>query len=100
MSGKEFVSARGRGSAIAVCVSPGASRTEVVGIDEWRNALHVRVAAEARRGEANEELLRFLSEKLSVPRRALELAGGARSGKKVVTAPLPPEVVRRRLGVA
>jgi len=99
MSEKDFVRANSRGSAITVDVTPGAARTEIVGVSEWRMALQVKVAAEARKGEANDELLRFLSEKLSVPRRSLGIVRGERSSTKVVTAPLPPETVRRKLGV-
>jgi len=95
----DHVRASGDGSAITIDVSPGAARTEITGVNEWRHAIQVRVAAEPREGRANEELLAFLSERLGVPSGSIRIVKGERSGMKVVTAPLPPDEVRRRLGV-
>ena len=82
-----------------VLVSPGACRTETKGVDSWRGALQVRVAAEPRDGEANTELVKFLSKKLSVPLGDIRIVKGSRSHGKSVFVPLTPDEVRSRLGV-
>lgn len=99
MSGKDYVKASGDGSVITIDVSPGSARTEITGVNEWRGTLETRVAAEPRDGRANEALLRLLSGKLAVPRRAVEIVKGERTSLKVVLVPLPPDEVRKRLGV-
>jgi len=67
---------------IVVTVSPGASRSELVGRhgDGWR----VRVAAAPERGRANEALLALLAEKLGLPRSRLAVVAGQTSRRKVV----------------
>jgi uncharacterized protein (TIGR00251 family) len=63
-------------------VSPGASRSEVVG--RYREGWKVRVAAPAERGRANEALLALLSTTLSVPRERLSIIAGASGRDKVI----------------
>lgn len=95
----EFVREVEGGSLIQVIVSAGARRTEMKGVDSWRGALQVRVSAEPKDGEANSELVRFLSRKLSVPQGEVRIVKGPRSHSKSVFVPLTPDKVRSRLGV-
>lgn len=77
-------------------VSPGARRSEIVGVADGR--LRIRVAAPAHEGRANAELLRFLAAQLDVPRRAVSLAAGAGSRRKLVRIDgLAEDEARRRL---
>jgi hypothetical protein len=81
---------------IIVIVSPGASRSELVGRhgDGWK----ARVAAAPERGQANEALLALLAEKLDLPRSRLELFAGATARRKVVeVAGLDLDEIARRL---
>lgn len=71
-----------QGYILKLTVSPGASRTEVVGLHGDR--LKVRLAAPPEKGAANQELLAFLARLLKVPKKALQLTGGAQSRAKVV----------------
>ncbi len=82
---------------MTIDASPGAAKTEIVGVNQWRGALQVKIAAEPRDGAANEELLRFLSERLSVSRHSIRLLRGEKSSLKVVNVPLPAEHVDRLL---
>lgn len=99
MERRGFVEPRGDGCRIWIDASPGARETAVEGVNQWRRALQVRVGAPAQEGEANEELVRFLSERLGVPRRDVVIVRGGRSTTKLVEVPLPPDEARRRLGV-
>ncbi len=80
-------------------VSPGSPPTELVGRlgDAWK--LRVGVAPE--RGRANDAVLRFLSERLGVPRAQVVLVSGHGSRDKVVELRgLGPEETERRLEAA
>ncbi|MEW5936468.1 MAG: DUF167 domain-containing protein [Candidatus Thermoplasmatota archaeon] len=72
------------GALISVEVMPGARESRVTGFNEWRCAMQIRVREEARKGRANTELLRFLSEVLGLPLGALEIKSGIRGRCKVV----------------
>jgi uncharacterized protein len=63
-------------------VSPGASRSEVVGRhgEGWK----VRVAAPPENGKANDAVVELLAAALGVPRGSVEIVGGRGSRDKVV----------------
>ena len=67
---------------LTVHVVPRAARTEVVG--RHGDAVKIRLAAPPVDGAANEELVRFLAERLGVARRAVTLKAGASSRRKTV----------------
>jgi len=98
MKSESYTKGHGNSCTITVDASPGASRTEIVGVNPWRKALQVRIAAQAKNGEANAELVRFLSEKLSVPASSIKLVRGERASLKVIQLPVSAEKVRRLLG--
>lgn len=79
-------------------VVPGASRDEVVGYHG--ELIKVRIRAAAVDGKANAAFLRYLSEVLDLPKKAVTLESGERSREKRVRIEgLEPEEVRRRLGL-
>ena len=63
-------------------VSPGASRSELVGRhgDGWR----ARIAAPPERGRANEALCKLLAARLSLPRDSVRVVAGGSARAKVV----------------
>lgn len=67
---------------IRFAVQPGAPRTEVVGIHD--GCLKLKVAAPPVDGRANDEVVRWLSGVLAVPRRQLRIASGESSRRKSV----------------
>jgi uncharacterized protein (TIGR00251 family) len=67
---------------VVVHVQPRARRTEVAG--RYGDALKVRLAAPPVDGAANDELVRFVAETLGVPRRAVTIAAGLTSRRKMV----------------
>ena len=67
---------------LKVLVQPRASKTVVVGIHG--DSIKIRIAAPPVDGAANEELIRFLAERLGVPRSAVTITSGQSSRRKVV----------------
>jgi len=94
----DYAKEHGNHCTITVDASPGANRTEIVGTNPWRNALHIKVAAHAKDGEANAELVRFLAKKLSVPANTIRLMKGERSPLKVILLPVTAAQAREILG--
>lgn len=86
------------GCLIRLHIQPRASRTEVAGLHG--DALKLRIAAPPVDGEANDAVIRFLAEKLGVPRSAVTLERGASSRAKTVrVAGVAADVVTAALGV-
>jgi uncharacterized protein (TIGR00251 family) len=84
---------------IAVVVSPGAKRSEVVGRqgDAWK----LRVTAPPERGRANAAVCALLAEALGVPAASVRVAAGATSRRKVVEVDgLDTVELDRRLGAS
>ena len=73
---------------IDVHVRPNASATRMGGVHD--GALVVRVTAPAQHGEATAAALEALADALSLPRRAVSLASGATSRRKVVDLAVAP----------
>ena len=71
-----------QGVRLWVKVVPRASRSEVAGTHG--NMVRIRLAAPPVDGAANDELVRFLADALSVPRTAIRLASGQASRSKVI----------------
>jgi uncharacterized protein (TIGR00251 family) len=69
-------------ASIVVHVVPRARATEVVG--RYGDAIRIRLAAPPVDGAANEELVRFLAERLDVPRGAVAIVRGAVARRKTV----------------
>lgn len=67
---------------LRLAVQPGAPRTLVVGTHD--GSLKLRVAAPPIDGRANDEILRWLSKLLGVPRAKLRIASGESSRRKSV----------------
>ena len=83
---------------LQIIVVPRASRSRVVGEHDGR--LKVQLAAAPVDGEANEELVRMLSELLHISRAQVELVSGQGARRKTVRLrDLGPENLLVRLGV-
>ena len=72
----------GPSTRLRLRVSPGASRSQVVGRhgDAWK----VRVGAAPESGKANEALLGLLAATLEIPRSQIEIATGRGSRDKTI----------------
>ncbi len=73
-----------RGSALAVRVTPRASRNEIVEVMS-DGAVRIRITASPVEGEANEKLVAFLAEVLNVPKSRLEIVAGLSGRDKLIS---------------
>jgi uncharacterized protein len=80
-------------------VSPGASRSEVVG--RHGEAWKVRVTAAPESGKANDAVVDLLATTLEIPRARIDIVSGRGSRDKTVAVDgLPVEEIDARLGEA
>jgi uncharacterized protein len=70
-------------ATIVVHVVPRARTTDVAG--RHGDAIRIRLAAPPVDGAANAELVRFVAERLGVPRGAITIVRGATARRKTVT---------------
>ncbi|CAO3637756.1 unnamed protein product [Cunninghamella blakesleeana] len=63
-------------------VKPGARQSQVMNIDE--DAVHVQIAAPSREGEANKEVVNFISSILQIPKSTVYLVSGFKSRLKKI----------------
>lgn len=87
------------GVRIRLHVQPRAARTELAG--RFGDAIKVRLSSPPVDGVANQELVDFLAEALSVPRISVELVAGHASRRKTVRVKgMSAADVEKRLGLA
>lgn len=87
------------GVRLALQIQASAKKTEVIGVLD--DALKIKLCAQPIEGKANEALIRYLADALSVPRGAVTLTHGLTNKRKLleIAAPaLTPEAVARMLG--
>lgn len=73
-----------KGSALAVRVTPRASRNEIVEVLD-DGTIRVRLAAPPSDNEANDALIAFLSEILGVPKSKLDIVAGNAGRDKLIS---------------
>jgi len=73
-----------KGAALAVRVTPRASRNEVVEVLD-DGTIKVRIAAQPADDEANAALLDFMSEILGVPKSRLDIVAGLTGRDKLIS---------------
>lgn len=70
------------GVRLAVQITPNARKTEVIGVLD--DVLKLKLQAQPIEGKANDALVRYLAERLSVPRSAVTITHGHTSKRKLV----------------
>ncbi len=86
-----------RGSALAVRVTPRASRNEITEIQS-DGTVKVRLTAVPVEGEANQALIAFLAEVLGVPPSKLDIVAGMSGKDKLISVlDMDKDEVHRRL---
>ncbi|RJG10835.1 DUF167 domain-containing protein [Massilia cavernae] len=79
---RAWCSALPGGVRLAVQITPNAKKTEVIGVLD--DALKLKLQAQPIEGKANEALMRYLAEVLSVPRSAVVITHGQTSKRKLI----------------
>jgi len=86
-----------RGSALAVRVTPRASRNEIVGMLN-DGTIKVHLAVDPTDGEANDLLVDFLAEVLGVPKSRVEIVAGENGRDKLISVlDMDGETVHQRV---
>ncbi|MES2300255.1 MAG: DUF167 domain-containing protein [Pseudomonadota bacterium] len=86
------------GVRLAVQIQPNAKKTEVIGVLD--DALKLKLHAQPIEGKANDALVRYLADILSVPRSAVTITHGLSNKRKLIevaSARLTPQDVERLL---
>ena len=85
------------GSAIAVRVTPRASRNKIVEILA-DGTIKIHIAAPPVDGDANEKLIEFLSDVLNTPKTRLEIVAGVSGRDKLISVlDMDAETVHQRI---
>jgi len=87
------------GCFLNIEASPGAKKSEVMGIDIWRGALKVSLAAPPVSGQANQELIEMMNARFPESKGGIALTKGVKSHSKTLFIPAGEAVVRKRLGL-
>jgi len=86
-----------RGAALAVRVTPRASKNEIFGVLN-DGTVKIHLTAPPVEGQANEALLKFLSDVLGVPVSRLDIVAGKTGRDKLVSVlDLDAETVHKRI---
>ncbi|MEJ5239931.1 MAG: DUF167 domain-containing protein [Anaerolineales bacterium] len=85
------------GSALAIRVTPKASRNAIVGVLD-DGTIKVHLTAPPVEGEANQALLDFLAEVLDVPKSRLEIVAGHNGRDKLISVlDMDAQTVHKRI---
>jgi uncharacterized protein len=82
VSGRSWCSALPDGVRIVVQIMPNAKKTDVVGVLD--DALKIRLQAQPIEGRANDALVRYIADRLDVPRSAVAITHGLTSKRKIL----------------
>ncbi len=86
-----------KGAALAVRVTPRASRNEIVELLS-DGTVKVHIAAPPVDDEANKELIKFMADVLGVPKSRLDIVAGANGRDKLITVmDMDAEAVQKRI---
>jgi uncharacterized protein len=73
-----------------IIAKPNAKKTALVEVTE--QGMHIRLHASPQEGQANKELISYLSDLLNTPKRQIILQRGEGSRHKVLVLPLTPSL--------
>ena len=70
-----------KNNSLRIIVKPNASKSEILGYDEARQAVKVAIAAPPDKGKANKEVIKLFSKLL---KRKIEIKSGLKSREKIL----------------
>ncbi|MFH0816960.1 MAG: DUF167 domain-containing protein [Methanobacteriota archaeon] len=90
-----------RGVIIDFEITAGSPVSSVFGVNKWRERIKTSIAAKAKDGAANREMLRFLAGVFGVPSSSIQLVSGEKSSqKRVEVAGMNVDVAVKKLEAA
>lgn len=88
-----WIKEHAKGSILNLYIQPGASRSEISG--EHDGKLKIKIKARPVDGEANENLIEFLSDVLKISKAKIHLISGESSRQKVILVELSPNEIEK-----
>lgn len=80
---EKFFTVKEKKIFISVSVIPSSSKTQIIGL--YNDTLKIKLKSKPVDNAANQELVRFLAEKLNVPRSNVQIIKGQNSRKKLIS---------------
>ncbi|OWW19047.1 DUF167 domain-containing protein [Noviherbaspirillum denitrificans] len=90
---RDWCSSTQGGIRISVQITPNAKKSEVIGVLD--DALKIRLQAQPIEGKANDALVRFLADMLSVPKSAVTITHGHTNKRKMIEVTAPGITIER-----
>ncbi len=72
------------GVLIRAELTPGTRSLGISGYNQWRQTICIKLTMPAKKGKANEQLIKFIADLFDRPTHAVRLISGATSSKKVL----------------
>ncbi len=67
---------------IWVIVKPNSDKNLIIGVEQ--NKIKIKIACPAKEDKANEELIKFLSESIKIPKKNIKIVSGKKSNIKKI----------------
>ena len=84
--------------SIAIELQPSSSSTGILGINEWRQRLQVKVTSPAMKGAANQDLIDLMSDFFGLSNSSVKLDSGAKDRRKrILLSDISLEIVLEKL---
>ena len=72
------------GVLIRIELTPGSKYSAISGYDKWRQTIRIKLTEHAKRGKANEQLIKYVADLFKKPAPAVRLISGHASSRKVI----------------
>nr|MBC8518033.1 YggU family protein [Euryarchaeota archaeon] len=84
--------------SIAIELQPSSSSSEILGINEWRQRLQVKVTSPALKGAANQALIDLMADFFGLSNSSVKLDSGAKDiRKRILLSDISLEIVVEKL---
>ena len=89
----DWMKSQGHFTQISLYIQPGASKSEVSGLFGDPARLKIKIKAPPRDGEANKEVIEFISKILGISKSKIEIIRGETSRQKDLLIDIPLEQI-------
>lgn len=88
-----------KGIILSIKVIPNSSTTAIAGADEESKSLKIRLCAPPNENQANEELIKFLSKNLKIPKTQVLIVKGNKSRDKKIFLPVSKNYLEEKIKI-